>query len=71
MACLERAGRCSDADLIFAEALEMGVPLKQARSAGPQGVAKRSVAWLDENSEYDVSGLSVPLEMRHPQSFEG
>jgi pentatricopeptide repeat protein len=61
VACLERAGRCSDADLIFAEALEMGVPLKQARSAGPQGVAKRSVAWLDENSEYDVSGLSVPL----------
>ena len=39
VACLERAGRCSDADLIFAEALEMGVPLKQARSAGPQGVA--------------------------------
>jgi len=61
VACLERAGRCADADLIFAEALELGVPLKQARSAGPQGVSKRSVAWLDENSEYDVSGLSVPL----------
>mgnify|MGYP002819719863 CR=1 FL=1 len=61
VACLERAGRSNDADAIFAEALELGVPLKQARSAGPQGVAKRSVAWLDDDSEYDVSGLSVPL----------
>jgi pentatricopeptide repeat protein len=61
VACLERAGRSDDADAIFGEALELGVPLKQARSAGPQGVAKRSVAWLDDNSEYDVSGLSVPL----------
>jgi len=59
VACLERSNRTADADAAFADALALKVPLKQSRSALPLGAG--SAAFLDEDGEYDVSGMTVPL----------
>ena len=63
VACLERGNRTADADEVFGDCLRLGVLL--TKPAGPRSAAPpsgvKSSSFLDEDGEYDVSGMTVPL----------
>ena len=63
VACLERGNRTADADEVFGDCLRLGVlltkPVGPRSAAPPSGV--KSSSFLDEDGEYDVSGMTVPL----------